>query len=403
MDYESFINSSLTKTLRTQNYKKHIIDNIEIIGQRKLVILDDGGDVVNVKVLEKVLNQLRKKGVKVPELAFMASNDERDIKDNNFLRSITELKGMSKAYYVLITSAYGEMEEELKGLSGHVGDAKSIEQRLMQYGFTERDYCIMNKPCGLFGPYMNFKKKLFEMGKKSSAKKLDALAKKTELQLKGFENKFRGQRCFILGCGSDVRVDELNIMLPEKCIAYNAFCKYFTRTPQRPSQYILTDPLAYLGNGKYIESMECFISSSVKIFEDKFNKKPTYINMMGVGIIPQLPPFADTQAKESVRRIAELYVAIELAMYEGFTEIYLYGFDGIYDADFTPYGEALLNESGKYDYPEDAKTLLKNIKTYASSAGVSIYAISDISGFDMFEKKPMSEIDFSTANTISRI
>ena len=85
MDYESFINSSLTKTLRAQNYKKHIIDNIEIIGQRKLVILDDGGDVVNVKVLEKVLNQLRKKGVKVPELAFMASNDERDIKDNNML------------------------------------------------------------------------------------------------------------------------------------------------------------------------------------------------------------------------------------------------------------------------------------------------------------------------------
>ena len=97
MTYDSLTGGKLTKFFKAQNYKKQVIKNIEIIGQRKLVILGDGQGV-NAEVLKKVLAQLKKKGVRVPELAFMATNDERTlIKDDNSIRSITELKGMSKA------------------------------------------------------------------------------------------------------------------------------------------------------------------------------------------------------------------------------------------------------------------------------------------------------------------
>lgn len=60
------------KVFKAGNYKKQIIKNIEIIGQRKLVILGDGRGV-NGEILKKVLGQLRKKGVRVPELAFEAT------------------------------------------------------------------------------------------------------------------------------------------------------------------------------------------------------------------------------------------------------------------------------------------------------------------------------------------
>ena len=60
---------------------------------------------------------------------------------------------MSKAYYVLVSSSYDELEVYLKGMTGRVGSAQSIEKRLQQYGFTERDYCLVNQPVSFLGTY----------------------------------------------------------------------------------------------------------------------------------------------------------------------------------------------------------------------------------------------------------
>ena len=184
MTYDSLTNAKLTKFFKAGNYKKQIIKNIEIIGQRKLVILGDGRGV-NAEILKKVLGQLRKKGVRVPELAFVATNDERTlVKGDNSLRSITELKGMSKAYYVLVSSSYDELEVYLKGMTGRVGSAQSIEKRLQQYGFTERDYCLVNQPVGFLGTYMKIKRSQFNISDKSTQKKLEKDVRRTEAQLR---------------------------------------------------------------------------------------------------------------------------------------------------------------------------------------------------------------------------
>ena len=403
MTYDSLTGGKLTKFFKAQNYKKQVIKNIEIIGQRKLVILGDGHGV-NAEVLKKVLLQLRKKGVRVPELAFMATNDERTlVKDDNSIRSITELKGMSKAYYVLVSSSYDELEVYLKGMTGRVGSAQTIEKRLQQYGFTERDYCLVNKPVGFLGTYMKLKRSQFNIADKSEQNKLEKNVRRTDAQLKECKDKFRGQRCFIVGYKEGVKLDELNLLFNEKCISYNGICKYFTKTPLRPTQYILSNSEHYLGNGKYIEAMESFVASNVSVFEDKFAKKPIYFNIMGNGFIPQLPSFGTTQHSEALKRIDDLYIALQLALYEGFSEIYIYGFDGIYDAQITGYEEALVNADKKYDYPEEAQTLLKNVKTYASSAGVSIYNLSGIDSLNMFESRSFEDIDFSTTKLLSKI
>lgn len=403
MTYESLTKGGLAKIFKAQTYKKHIVKNIEIIGQRKLVILDDvnGG---NAQILKKVLMQLKKKGVRVPEVAFYATNDERDlIKGDDSVRSITELQGKAKAYYVLVASSYDNLEVKLKGLEGKIGSAKLLAQRLEQYGYTNRDFCLMNEPAGLLGTYMKFKNSMYGIHEKSNEKKLGKLVKSTEAQMAAYKDKCAGQRCFIIGYKKGVVLEELNVMLEERCIAYNGICSYFTKTPLRPSQYLLTNSEHYQGNGKYIDQLECFVASNVSVFEDKFAKRPTYVNMMGDGLIPQLPSFASTQTSEALRRVDDLYVALQLAIYQGFTEIYLYAFDGIYSAQLTAYDEALLKEDGQYDYPEQAKTLLKNVKTYAASAGVSIYDMSNVTGLDMFEKKSFADVDFTTTKVLSKI
>ena len=59
MTYDSLTNAKLTKFFKAGNYKKQIIKNIEIIGQRKLVILGDGRGV-NGEILKKVLGQRKR-------------------------------------------------------------------------------------------------------------------------------------------------------------------------------------------------------------------------------------------------------------------------------------------------------------------------------------------------------
>lgn len=398
MTYETLTKNALTRHFKATNYKKHVIRNIEIIGQRKIVILGDG-DGINGGILRKVIAQLRKKGVRVPEVAFSCTNDERtlDKRDESF-KSITALKGMSKAYYVFVTSSYDDLEVYLKGLTGRVGSAKTIEQRLQQLGYTNRDYCLVNEPISFLGTYMKLRAFLFGISDKGQQKKLEKPVRETAAQMQSFKEKYHGKRCFIIGYKAGVHVDRLNVMLNEHCISMNGICSFFGRTPLRPTQYILTDPEFYRGNGKYIEEMECFISSDVKVFRDKFKKPPTYFNLMGDGLIPQLPKFGDTRHKESLRRISDLYVALQLALFEGFTEIYLYGFDGLYDAQITPYEDAIVNDDNNYDIPEDAQTLLKNVKTYAASAGASIYNMSGIIGLDMFDRREFDELEFASAS-----
>lgn len=400
MTYDSLTNKYFTKKFKASTYKKHIIENIEIIGQRKIVILGDGHGI-NALILKKVIEKLRAKGVRVPQIAYIATNDERTLSDD--VRSITTLNGMAKTYYVMISSSSDPLEVYLKGLTRKVGTAKSIAQRLEQYGYTNRDYCIMNEPTFALAKHMSIMNFSFKMSNKKEISRLDKIAKKTEEQLLAIKDKCHGQRCFIIGYKKGARIEELNVMFNEKCISYNGICNFFARTPLRPTQYILTDPKHYLGNGKYIENMDSFISSSVKVFEDKFKNKPTFFNIMGKGFIPQLPSFESTQHSESLCRIDDLYIALQLALYQGFSEIYIYGFDGIYNAQITNYDEALVNESKEYDYPSEAQALLKKVKTYANSCGTSIYNMSGISSLDMFERKNFDDVDFSITNILSKI
>lgn len=83
---------------------------------------------------------------------------------------------MSKAYYVLVSSSYDELEVYLKGMTGRVGSAQSIEKRLQQYGFTERDYCLVNQPVSFLGTYMKMKRSQFNISDKSTQNKLERMS-----------------------------------------------------------------------------------------------------------------------------------------------------------------------------------------------------------------------------------
>ena len=74
--------------------------------------------------------------------------------------------------------------------------------------------------------------------------------------------------------------------------------------------------------------MECFIDGRIKVFEDKFKKKPTYFNGLGAGLINGLPSFQSVETVFATANMFPMYAMIQLALYMGFSEIYLYVWDG---------------------------------------------------------------------------
>lgn len=400
MDFKEYLNDGLVKSAKSGAYKTHIIKNIEVIGQRKIVIYGEGDDV---ELLNSTIAQLRKKDVKIPEIAFSVTNDQRHVKEDQTMRMVSELKGKASAYYVFIVAAYTPVEKKLSGRSGILGDSFSMVEGLKRLGFRERDYCVMNEPCGMMATKLTIINARAGMDDNGFAKKLAGMQKQTEAQLNSYKNKHKGERCFLMGYKKGCKLDEMNTIMNEYTIGYNGMCEYFTRTPLRPKYYVLSDAKHYQGNGKYIEGMECFVAGDIKVFEDKFKKKPTYFNHFNGGFIPQLPDFTAVHGTYEMNKIDDIYYMLQLAIFMGFSEIYLYGMDGIFNIAINDVSEGYVNAEQNYPYPEEAKSLLRTVADFAKSNGIKIYNMSGIDSLDMFAPISFDEVDFTRSKVFGKI
>lgn len=398
MDYTTYLADDGMKKGKLSAYKSHIVKKIEEIGQKKLVVI--GGDE-EFGVLKQAMEQLKHKGVKVPDIAFRATVSEADVNEEQDIRFIDELKGKSGAFYVLILAPYTPLEIQLAAMEGVLGTSAGIAGALKaQCGYTDSGFCEMNEPSGLGMTLANMK---LSKGLAGDGKRAGSMESATAQQMAAYKDRMKGQRCFILGKYS-AKLDELNGLMNEHAFACNDFCDFFTRTPQRPEYFLLTENSAYLGNGKYIEGMECFVEGKIKVFEDKFKKKPSYFNGQGAGLINGLPGFQSVESEFATAVMFPVYAMIQLALYMGFSEIYLYGWDGLFPLNIDENGAARKPSEGEVaDFPAGAKQLMEQVKRYAEGNGSKIISMCETKGLSMLEKIPFEQVDLSASSIFSRL
>lgn len=398
MDYTTYLADDGMKKGKLSAYKSHIVKKIEEIGQKKLVVI--GGDE-EFGVLKQAMEQLKHKGVKVPDIAFRATVSEVDVNEEQDIRFIDELKGKSGAFYVLILAPYTPLEIQLAAMEGVLGTSAGIAGALKaQCGYTDSGFCEMNEPSGLGMTLANMK---LSKGLAGDGKRAGGMESATAQQMAAYKDRMKGQRCFILGKYS-AKLDELNGLMNEHAFACNDFCDFFTRTPQRPEYFLLTENSAYLGNGKYIEGMECFVEGKIKVFEDKFKKKPSYFNGQGAGLINGLPGFQSVESEYATAVMFPMYAMIQLALYMGFSEIYLYGWDGLFPLNIDENGAARKPDEGEVaDFPAGAKQLMEQVKRYAEGNGSKIISMCETKGLSMLEKIPFEQVDLSASSIFSRL
>lgn len=205
---------------------------------------------------------------------------------------------------------------------------------LLKYRLTQKLYSLYKK-----NKFNREQKRRYRL---SSRKKICCL-----------KNSKKGKRCFVIGNGPSLTISDLNKLKNEDTFAVNRIYKIFNQTDWRPTYYCSQDTrvLEEVYNDLqplYDICQGVFLNSSIRLDNPELEKKNLYYIFLNLQHYEsELPNFSDDASKGIYEGFTVAYACIQLAVYMGYSEIYLLGIDHNYT--FTP-GE---NGSAKQTNPSD--------------------------------------------------
>lgn len=167
------------------------------------------------------------------------------------------------------------------------------------------------------------------------------------------QNIHRGERCFIIGNGPSLDVNDLDRLKDEVTFATNHIYKIFNQTEWRPTYYTVMDD-SFVNQRENIEiirnisSKKTFLRLQSYIKTKELNDNNIYfLNTKYSRKYLKNPKFSTDISKEVYTIATVSYVALQLAIYMGFKEIYLIGFDHSYSNEVTKSGVKVSNPNIK--------------------------------------------------------
>lgn len=217
--------------------------------------------------------------------------------------------------------------------------------------------------------------------------------------VKHFKNIHQGKRCFIVATGPSLKIEDLNRLHQNKeiCISVNGIFAAFDKTEWRPHYYMISDMRAAIKWKNEIledEVMEKFIADRAWIFTDKEMKGNMYKwHIFREQIEGAIPQFSDDFAEGTYAGLTITYDgALQLAVYMGFTEIYLLGVDCNYKEG--GYNNYFFEEKIKDTVNHQEETMIlayRAAELYAKSHRIKIYNATRGGMLEEFER-----IDFDS-------
>lgn len=228
-------------------------------------------------------------------------------------------------------------------------------------------------------------------------------------KMKYWKGKYNGKRCFIIGNGPSLSTEDLKLLNNEYTFASNRIYNIFSETDWRPNFYVCIDPIQLAENKNEISEMidiVKFISCRKKMKDDKIfyiNDKRTYI------VNPNKKyrvNFSDDIAKKVYSHSTVLYVALQIAIYMGFTEIILLGVDHNFKVMTNSENKIIVNDKIKKNHFKNQQESDSNIvfdanganndyyatKKYAEKNNIKIYNATRGGCLEIFERRTLEEV-----------
>lgn len=172
---------------------------------------------------------------------------------------------------------------------------------------------------------------------KIAAMRLWCKLQKPDQKLMRLKGVHQGQRCFIVATGPSLTLEDVDRLQNEWTFSLNSCIRFFDKTKWRPDYYLCFDPQVYLSLKDQIQSAELktifynsfsiprFCREAIPCIVDSSNV--TYANSKYGLRRPKPAKVSMDAARVIYEGTSTVFSAIQLAIYMGFTEIYLLGCD----------------------------------------------------------------------------
>lgn len=174
--------------------------------------------------------------------------------------------------------------------------------------------------------------------------------------IRSLKNSHRGERCFIIGNGPSLQISDLEALKGEYCFGMNRIYELFDKTSWRPQCYSIVDIYMIQRDIQKIQNMD------VSVVLADITAKKRIDSDSNVHLINVCDPFTiEKYSEKTVRKIgfsdkADIclhqgytvtYICVQLAVYMGFTEIYLIGMDHSFSRSVGTDGKVVVNTAVK--------------------------------------------------------
>ena len=239
-------------------------------------------------------------------------------------------------------------------------------------------------------------------------------------RLKKYKDIHKGERCFVIGNGPSLTASDLDLIQNEYSFGSNRIYDIYSRTNWRPTYYGVQDLYVLKEISKEIEDSEDaakarFIVSNRPKFicdEMKKNKKNEFF-YLGTRLSENRKIRISSDFSKIVKHGGTItYALIQLAIYMGFTEIYLLGVDHNYQNFQSQTGEynKEAHMASHFEGAREYKNLkmsnvplkkgpvyistkaYRSAREYAENAGIKIYNATRGGKLEVFERVNLDEI-----------
>lgn len=217
------------------------------------------------------------------------------------------------------------------------------------------------------------------------------LFRKAIRNIKKYKDAYKGKRCFIIGNGPSLNVEDLEMLKNEVTMASHGIYYIYDKTEWRPTFYCAQD--AVLINERIdnivsnCDQSEMFFGLVENYKYSKKIKKYNGIRLIIDGAYSSVkePKFSSDPIKGFYEGMTVTYFNIQLAAYMGFKEIYLLGVDHFYSGDENDHFSADDKCTNK---PQTDKSTLAYIsaKKHADENGMKIYNATRGGHLEVFDR-----------------
>lgn len=170
-------------------------------------------------------------------------------------------------------------------------------------------------------------------------------------QLRVLKGKYRGKRCFIIGTGPSLKISDLEMLSDEITFATNRIYELFNQTEWRPTFYVNQDYDLIHKFADKIKNIDVKLMFLPIDYKDKFEgNKYRFFVLKHKEFYPHKAPFSLDISKFLAQGFTVTYGAIQIAVYMGFTELYLLGIDHNYNISRDAKGRPVVQDNIRNSY-----------------------------------------------------